>query len=152
MRIRLLILLTVCYSQTFAFTCYATLMKGECWKNYDVSITMRDGATTKVIMQAELKKETLWVRKKFECNPGQSLGFTATFSPKIWKDNKDERYYKKSFISLPETIKSTDSAWEVSVCFPREFSEVPIPPESSGDCSCKIANKIPKIKERIIKK
>lgn len=152
MKIRLLLLLTLCSQHVFAFTCYVTFMKGNCWKDYDVTIYVKDGASEKVITQGTLEKNTLWNRKSFDCQPSQFLGFSATFSPKIWKNNKKSMYYKKSFVYLPEEVKKNASAWEVPICFSQNFSEVPIPPQATTECGCTIEKDIPKIKEKVVEK
>ena len=134
MKIRLFILLSFVYSHCMAFTCYVTLMKGDCWKNYDVTIDVKNNTSEETITIDTLKKDNMWLRKKFECKPAQSLGFRATFKPKIWKNSTDKDYRRKSFIYLPKTIEQGASAWEVPVCFSSDFTEVPIPPEATGNC------------------
>jgi len=133
-----------------AFKCYITFMKGKCWSNYDVSIAAMDGDTKKLLTSTELKKDTFWKRTTFDCKPRQAIAFSAKYTPKIWKTNKQTHYDTKQMVYLPVKVKKDESAWEIPICFSTKFSEVPIPPTAKDLCDCSFEKDIPKIPEGII--
>lgn len=133
----LILLLSLCVANaTQAFNCYMTVMKGSCWSNYNVSIDVLDASNDKKIMTLSLLNNKLWNRQPFECTPNQTFNFQATFNPAIWQGDTDTVYLSKSSIQLPMVITKEARAWDVSVCFPESFAEVPTPPNNNGSCAC----------------
>jgi hypothetical protein len=129
---------------SWAFDCYYTLAKNDCWTSYSVTVDVIDAETATVLTKVTVPPGTSWVRQAFNCTPGQALTYKATFSPIIWESDKNKIYTPKRFAILPKTIKSGATAWDVAVCFPADFSGVPFPPKAIGNCKCDF-DSIPKI-------
>lgn len=138
-------------SPLYAFDCYLSLVKNSCWANYNVTVTLLDADTNKTITTLDMPKGTMWNRQYFACEPKMKLNYTAVFSPTIWENEKPRAYTATRFWSLPETIKAGTSAWEVPICYPNAFSEVPLPPEANNTCQCDF-KQLPAIKPKIIDK
>ena len=123
-----------------AFTCFLTLVKNSCWVDYNVNVDVTDASTSKSILTGTVLKGKLWSRTKFACEAGQAFNYTATFSPIIWESDKGKHYPGKSTWSLPAEIKKGDTAWNITVCYPEEFSEVPYPITNVTKCVCNNQN------------
>ncbi len=143
----------ICFSlvlfvnQSFAFKCYITAMKSKCWQKHNVTIKVVDNVTgNQVINQLTIAKDKLWVRKEFDCQPKQGLVYTAQFEPYIWHDDEGKVYNVKRIWFLPEKVEKKISAWNIPICFPNNFSEVPILPDVDKYCNCEsTAKEIPPI-------
>jgi hypothetical protein len=137
---RLLILGTslLLISPTWAsITCYYTLVKDNCWAKYAISVEVTDAITAKVLTTVTVPTGKSWTRVTFPCETnGQKLMYHARFSPSIWESEKGKVYPAKNYWSLPDQVNPGDSAWNVSVCYSADFSEVPLPPEATGTCKC----------------
>lgn len=120
----------------WAITCYYTLAKDSCWTNYDVSVDVIDSMTTKTLTTVTVPKGQQWTRQTFPCHEAQKLMYIATFSPVFWQSDIGKTYPAQNAWSLPEQINPGDSAWNVSVCYPADFSQVPLPPTGPGNCKC----------------
>ncbi|WP_045097416.1 hypothetical protein [Legionella fallonii] len=149
-RTLILSLSLICSGPTWSFTCYYTLAKDSCWTQYNVSVDVIDPATTKKILTVTVPAGTPWVRKSFDCTPAESLIYIAQFSPVFWKNDEGKRYRALRDWSLPGAINPGDSAWNIPVCFPADFAEVPLPPKADGNCHCDFSV-IPEIKPAVIK-
>lgn len=123
-------------SPLWAFNCYYTLVKDSCWTNYTVSVDVADALTMKSILSISIPPGQSWARLEFNCEPGQRLHYTAQFSPIFWEKDKGHVYPAKTFWSLPNEIKPMETAWNISVCYPANFAEVPFPPDAIGNCKC----------------
>lgn len=143
-------------SQAYAIDCYITIMKGTCWKDYDVTIEAFDATTgDSLIPKTHLdgkdptKLNDFWVRVPFKCQAKQGIKFGASFSPAIWENNKGKIYPSADTIYLPETAKKDIFAWNIPICYPSGFSNLPIPPALSGSgCNCDDIKKvIPELKK-----
>jgi hypothetical protein len=119
-----------------AVTCYYTLVKDNCWLKYTISVDVMEAASAKILTTVTVPAQKSWTRVTFPCEKGQKLMYHARFLPSIWESEKGKVYSAKNFWSLPNEINAGDSAWNVSVCYPADFSEVPIPPEATGNCKC----------------
>ncbi|KTD74174.1 hypothetical protein [Legionella tucsonensis] len=117
-------------------TCYYTLVKDNCWTDYNVSVDVMDAVTAKVLTTVTVPAKKSWIRQTFPCTPGQKLIYEAQFSPVFWQNDVGKTYIAKNYWSLPHSINPGDSAWNVTVCFSSDFSLVPLPPKGSGNCSC----------------
>jgi hypothetical protein len=119
-----------------AFPCFITMIKGKCWKNYSVKIDVLDSVDNSVLMSIDVPKEKSWERLYFDAKPKQRFILQATYSPSFWATEKDVKYHAKRYWALPEKLKTGIIAWNVDVCFPDDFSGVPMPPDAGQDCSC----------------
>jgi hypothetical protein len=120
----------------WAITCYYTLVKSNCWSKYEVTVEVVEASTAKVLTTVTVPAGKSWVRQPFSCTPGEKLMYHAQFSPPIWESEKGKSYDALNYWSLPEKINPGDSAWNVSVCYPSDFSQVPLPPEATNSCKC----------------
>ncbi|MGL6028988.1 MAG: hypothetical protein ACRC0B_06745 [Legionella sp.] len=125
-----------CSSSLWSMTCYYTLAKDSCWTNYNVSVDIFDANTNKLLVNATVPAGTHWVREPFECQPSQKLMYKAQFSPVFWQSDIGKIYASKDYWTLPATINQGDSAWNLSVCYPAAFAQVPMPPEATAQCAC----------------
>ena len=152
------VILSLCLlsSHAFAIDCYITVMQGTCWKNYDITITALDAMSSEPIASPITlsgknpnKLNDFWKRIPFKCKPKQGIKFQATFSPPIWENNKGKAYPSVETIYLPETIDKGIFAWNIPICYPKGFDNVPIPPAYSGtECNCDDIKKvIPKLEK-----
>lgn len=121
---------------SWAFNCYYTLAKDNCWNTYDVAVDIIDGKSGAILTTVEVPKGESWTRTSFSCEPLQPLVYKARFSPVFWEQDKGKSYFSLNSWVMPETINPGDSAWNVSVCYPADFSQVPMPPEATGNCKC----------------
>lgn len=135
-RIFTLILGLFSIATSWSFTCYYTLAKDSCWTKFNVSVDVMDAAEEKKIMTVPVPAGTPWVRQAFECNPKQGLHFIAQFSPVFWEGDKGKKYQGSRNWFLPEEIHSGAKAWTISLCFPTDFLEVPLPPKADSQCKC----------------
>lgn len=125
---------------SWSFLCYITLVKDNCWKDYSVTVDITNSATGGVMTTISVPKGEAWFRQTFECEPNQKLMYIATFSPVFWEKDIGKNYHALNFWSLPTEINPGDSAWNVSVCYPADFSSVPTPPQATADCKCDFAS------------
>jgi len=129
-------------SSSRASDCYFSLVKGACWKDYTVTVDIMDAVSGKKLVSVTIPENKVWGREKFSCSASQSLSFDAYFTPTIWEADKNKHYSGKSTWMLPAKLEKGKTAWNVTLCFPREFSEVPAPPTATNDCACEI-DKLP---------
>ncbi|MFT4058123.1 MAG: hypothetical protein QM652_01090 [Legionella sp.] len=145
LKVVLLSLSGIVSSPIWAITCYYTLAKDNCWLKYNVSVDVMDAVSAKVLTTVTIPAGQAWSRVTFPCETnGQKLLYHAQFSPLIWESEKGKIYVSKNYWSLPNGVKPGDSAWNVSVCYPSDFSEVPLPPEATNTCKCDFSS-IPEI-------
>jgi hypothetical protein len=123
-------------SQLLAFQCYFTLVKSNCWADYSVTVNVVDVANNNTVLTIVAPKGQLWARQLFTCQSSQEFLYKATFEPYIWENEKGEVYNAINYWTLPSAIKAGESAWEISVCYPKAFSAVPLPPKATNNCAC----------------
>ena len=147
MKIKLMTLGLSCFLTTtaFAFPCYITLVKDSCWTNYDVTVQVVDSQKEGALVTVKVPKGKSWTREKFDCQTRQGLNYKATFLPYIWESEKDKVYTNKTTLFLPETISKGAQAWNIDVCYPEKFAEVPLPADATANCKCDFAS-IPPVK------
>ena len=133
--------------QVHAFPCFITLVKDNCWTDYDVDVTVINVLNEKVLATINIPKGESWVRHELVCEPKQTVMFRAVFSPVFWESDAKKVYFAKRYWSFPEKIDKGAGAWNMNICFTQHFAAVPIPPEGSGRCACDMAS-IPPIKPR----
>lgn len=137
---KLFLLMLFTPSALLAFPCYITIVKDSCWTNYDVTVTMSNLQTNTKVASVLVPKGKSWEREQFTCDAAQTLSYVATFQPVIWENQANTLYRAVSFWDLPKTIGAHDLAWNLTACFPRDFSGVPTPPTSAGNCSCDVSH------------
>lgn len=134
----LIALLCVCFSISVqAFPCFLTLVKDNCWTNYNVSVGATNATTGKLITTVTVLQGKSWTRQAFDCEPAEAISFVASFSPVFWENDVGKTYAALRDWRLPEAIATGDTAWNITLCYPGQFSEVPLPPDASGTCACK---------------
>ncbi len=133
--------------QAHAFKCYFTMVKGECWKPYDLTVDVSNAGTGKHKLTVLIPEGDLWVREEFECNAEETLALVAKFSPIFWAGQEDKTYAGKRYWKLPDAIKPDETGWNVTVCFPKYFSDVPTPPDANTNCECALGH-LPRIEPR----
>lgn len=131
-------------TQSFAFTCYFTLVKDSCWTNYDVTVSVLDARANKELVKLTVPKGTQWLRQAFDCEAGMTLMHKATFEPSFWESEKGRVYSSLNFLTLPDTVPKATAAWDLPICFPEKFSSVPLPPDAIGHCQCNM-NAVPPV-------
>lgn len=142
------ILLGLCLvAQAHAFPCYITMVKSNCWANYNVNVDVVDVLTDKVIASMSMPVGTTWDRKEIVCQPQQSVQLKATFSPVIWEKDEGKIYFGKRTWSFPAEIKKGSTAWNMGICFSGDFAETSIPPDALGPCQCDMKS-IPPVEPR----
>ncbi|KTD48178.1 periplasmic protein [Legionella quinlivanii] len=124
------------YGYSFAFTCFATVVKDNCWTNYDVTVAIMDATSHQQILAVTVPKGQQWIRQEFTCQPGQAFMYQATFTPTIWEGDEGKVYKALRFWFLPAAPAPDQTAWDVSICYSKDFAEVPLPPQATGACTC----------------
>ncbi len=119
----------------YALPCYLTVVKSDCWNDYDVNIRMVDMSNEKMLVDIQVPQDKLWMRQSFECRPQQTVRFGAQFTPSIWENEKEKTYSGKRYWSMPTSIDNA-AAWSVTLCYPDDFSSVPMPPNATHKCHC----------------
>lgn len=127
-------------SSAFSFHCFLTVMKDSCWTDYNVTVVAMDSDTNKPAATITIPKGQSWGRQEFNCQPKETLNYLATFSPVFWKQDEGKQYSGKRTWSLPEQIQKGMTAWNITVCYPEQFAEVPLPPTAGGNCTCDARN------------
>ena len=112
------------------------MMKDSCWGDYNVTVNVIDTANGKTIGTVIVPTSSFWAREKFECAPGQTLQFQATFNPVFWEKDVGKTYSGMSSWALPNAVTGRDIAWNINMCFPKQFGAVPFPPEGTNKCDC----------------
>lgn len=123
-----------------AFTCFLTLVKDSCWTDYNISVDMGDATTGKPVLTLGVPKGKSYSRQEFTCQPGQVFNYKATFSPIFWQADKGKVFMGKRTWALPHKIAKGDTAWNITICYPDEFAEIPLPPSANGNCKCDTQN------------
>ena len=136
LRALILFLGILCSGPIWCFTCYFTLAKDSCWISYNVSVDVLDAQTDRVLTTVEVPAAKAWTRQAFTCDASQKLMYKARFTPAFWKSETGKIYSAQNYWSLPAAINTGDTAWNISVCYPADFSEVPFPPDAKGNCRC----------------
>jgi len=142
----IILLYSLCLSgNIWAFPCFVTFVKDTCWTNYNVTITVINAMTAKELVTITVPEGESWARGNFNCQPGEPLAASAVFSPIFWQQDEGKKYVMQQQITLPEQISHGDTAWNINICYPAEFAEVPLPPDATSTCQCKTKD-IPPVK------
>lgn len=125
-------------------TCYLTMVKGGCWKAYDLTVDISDADSGKLNKTILVPADQAWRRQEFACKPGDTIALSAKFSPIFWEGDENRIFKGQRYWKLPDQIKPGETGWNVTVCFPEQFADVPRPPDTNTSCSCDLTQ-IPKI-------
>jgi hypothetical protein len=123
----LIMILCSAVGHTTNGTCLVTLNKSKCWSNFSVTVKIIDTSKNNVLGTVTLEKGQSQTQQKIACTSNQTLEYSATFSPIMWREDKDKIYYSKQYIQIPE-----GENWEIEINFPEAFSEIPDP--INGGC------------------
>jgi len=123
-----------------AFPCFLTMVKDSCWTNYTLTVTVTNANTEATVATVIVPQGQSWVRQAFTCQPGDDLSLKATFTPVFWESDEGKVYPALRDWKLPDTVNKGDTAWNITVCYPEAFSEVPLPPDASSNCKCATDN------------
>jgi hypothetical protein len=134
------LLLLIYSTQSLAFNCYLTMVKDTCWTDYNVTVTVTDASKGTEMLQIVVPKGESWSRKNFNCEKGQTLALSATFDPVFWSTDTGKRFLAQRYWQLPDHTESGISGWNVTVCFPKWFANVPTPPQATANCKCNSDN------------
>jgi len=135
-RILLLLIGILVSFQIYAFPCFITMVKDSCWTKYNVTVDVFNASSDKPVAKVIIPAGTSWAREEFSCEPQEKLGFRAQFTPVFWEQDAGKTYDAQHYWTLPEKISQDETAWNLTICYPAEFSAVPFPPEGSGNCKC----------------
>ena len=117
-----------------AFPCFLTIVKDSCWTKYDVTVTAVNSVTNKTEISVLVPRDKSWARSAFSCEPSESLYFYASFTPAFWKQDVNKQYPAISKKSLPMLITKGATAWNITLAYPGDFSELTLPPDAKGSC------------------
>ncbi|KTD66204.1 hypothetical protein [Legionella spiritensis] len=129
----------------YAFPCFMTLVKDSCWLNYNVKVVVQDAVANKEVLTITVPKGKKWARERFECQPAQKFMYFASFTPTIWENQEDLVYRAKRYWFMPGSIGEGDTAWNIPICYARDFAGTPFPPDATGNCVCDFSD-IPEVK------
>jgi len=107
-----------------------------------------DANTNQQLLSVVVPKGKSWTREPFTCQPEQKLMYQVTFKPTIWQGQEDKKYMALRYWFLPAVIKPDESAWELKICYPADFAEVPLPATANANCHCDFTS-IPAIPPKI---
>ncbi|AHE67450.1 hypothetical protein [Legionella oakridgensis] len=123
-----------------AFPCFITVIKDNCWTDYNVTVNVLDASNENNNLVTVIVPEgSSWARQKFTCQPSQKLKFQAQFTPVFWESDEGKSYDGQHYWTLPQQITKDETAWSLTICYPEQFSEVPLPPTAGGQCKCSTA-------------
>lgn len=128
-----------------SYPCFFTFVKDSCWTDYDVNVSVVDASNNKHVVTVSIPKGKSWARKKTRCNGGESFDYAATFSPVFWQSDEGRQFRGKRTWTLPQHMSKGDTAWDITVCYPEQFAEVPLPPTAGANCKCDFQS-IPPVK------
>ena len=142
-----LILIVACVllsTSSYAFKCFITAAKDSCWLDFNVTIYVIDLDSGKNLATISIPKGKAWTRVETQCNPSQELKMQADFNPVFWQSDEGKNYKAKQYWQLPTTIKPGEAAWNLNICYPANFAQVPLPPSAGSNCTCDFT-KIPSV-------
>ena len=123
-------------AHTYAFPCFLTMVKDNCWTDYEIKVKVVDTKDNKQLAEIIVPKAQSWGRISFQCEPGQIFLLNAKFSPLIWHAEAGRMYVSTRYWSLPKHTSAGEVAWNLSMCYAADFSGVPMPPSSTNSCKC----------------
>ena len=99
-----------------------------------MTVTGVNVMTNKAEISVLIPRDKSWARGSFSCEPSETLMFNATFTPVFWKEDVNKQYASISKKTLPALITKDETAWNITLAYPGDFSEITLPPEASGNC------------------
>ncbi|WP_133128231.1 hypothetical protein [Legionella nagasakiensis] len=136
-----LLLSMSCAVAVYAFPCFVTVVKDNCWADYNVTVNVLDASNNNnLLVTVIVPQGSSWDRQKFTCQPGQKLKFQAQFTPVFWEKDEGKTYDGQHYWILPDQVKKDETAWNLTICYPEQFSEVPFPPTATAQCKCDTKN------------
>ncbi|MEE9452204.1 MAG: hypothetical protein V3V61_05545 [Gammaproteobacteria bacterium] len=125
---------TLAWAQTSS--CYVKFMKAQCWTEQRVTLHFIEAIEFEGKDKITLPANKFSVRHKFKCDDYDTITFATNFAPPIWEGEEDSWYQSKQVFAVPKD-QPTDEDWEISLCFPYDFSSVPdIPDSDLQACQC----------------
>ena len=73
-------------------TCTITLNKSKCWNNFSVAVSVIDTKKNTTLGIININKNESTVQKQISCASGQTLQYSATFKPIMWRDEANKIY------------------------------------------------------------
>ncbi len=131
-------------THTYAFPCFLTMVKDNCWINYNVKVKVVDTKNNQQLAEILVPKSQPWSRVSFQCAPGQAFLLKAEFSPVIWQSEAGRMYDSQRYWSLPKHVSAGEVAWNLSMCYAADFAGLPMPPSATNRCKCDFSA-IPKL-------
>lgn len=119
-----------------AVKCYMTMVKASCWKDYDLTVTIKNAETGDKLGDITVYEGDMWKRGTFSCKEGQTLELSAKFSPVFWSGDSDREFKAMRFWLLPKKAGENAIGWNLTVCYPEWFADVPTPPKATASCAC----------------
>jgi len=144
---RKMVIAIICWfivTNASAVSCFLTMLKDNCWQDYDVTVNAVDTKTHQTVTQIVIPKGKSWARQAFVCSASQIFEFQATFSPVIWADQKDRVYSSQRYWQLPAALSKGTAAWNIVMCYGQDFANLPLPPTATSHCACD-ASQVPAI-------
>ncbi|MDP3704564.1 MAG: hypothetical protein Q8R24_01475 [Legionellaceae bacterium] len=123
-------------TKMYAFTCYITIVKDSCWKKYNVIVKATNGTSGAEAVSVTVPAGEPWARQTFECAAGETLALEAQFNPVFWESDEGRKFPAQRYWKLPTEIESGVTGWNVTVCYPKWFSNVPSLPDAAENCKC----------------
>lgn len=125
------------------FPCYVQMVKTKCWSGYSATFQRFNAVTLQLVgkpfsIPAHQKMKVFQI----SCKPGENLSLQVKFSPPIWEDQADKIYKGTKIYGIPLSLPEGSSRWVIPVCFSNDFTGLPIPPDVTRLCKCRI----PKLK------
>ena len=120
----------------YAFSCFLTMVKDNCWKDYEVKVKVFDTKDNQQVTEITVSKSQTWNRASFQCTPGQVFYMSAEFSPLIWQSEAGRTYDSQRYWALPKSVSAGEFAWNLSMCYSADFSGIPIPSSATNSCKC----------------
>ena len=121
------------------FLCKLVIQKNTCWNNYEVTTEIIDihaNADQQLLGKVTISKDKLYNSLFFKCLHGSLLSFSSSFSPPIFKEQKDKKFSTTKLWSVPYNIPKNADSWLISLCFPDDFHKVPMPLGAVRNCKC----------------
>lgn len=115
------------------------MVKSKCWADYEISTNITDANSGEQLLSIIIPDNKLWIRKKFECHAGQSLNYTASFDPVFWASDQGKIFNGAQQTKLPDHINADETAWNITICYPTQFENIPMPPEAKSSCTCDLS-------------
>lgn len=124
------------FAHESTFTCQMHVAKGKCWRDFDVVVRVLDATSEQVLADAALGKNIMAVKKDFPCKPLQPITFNASYAPELWQGDSDRRFYAKGRWSTPAELSKDAKAWVIKICYPAQFTQLPLPKSFGEGCAC----------------